>query len=478
MTGNNKVYKKYQCRYFDDDGTPLNPSCREGDRCRFVHPSDSHWPGRKYTVQPKTQPPSKKFPGSYSKKDASSPPRARYGPPLVSQEDLFRRCKEEETDDIHILAGDPDPKRRSQDGSSTLCEDTPRPNHSGKRLLDRVHSGVTAYEAKDALNDDANTSSSTHNAQNDKEHFELTPAKAATNETSKKMVELFQGLAQISSHVLDMTSEYDRQEKKLQTYTEISATLSKVSNSAAAAVAPNLAEILLNHAHIKNSLDQDLNAIGQIWQEIFLAVTKEVGSVINVSLQQAIVTLDARVETAVNAAVSRIPGLPRSTAGKQDNVLNVSKRPRENDEDSVVDKRRRLDTKKRSLTSTEDILQEMKLKLDQQMASIHTLTKENNELKSMLHTKPSAAAPTAGRDFSLQSNEANADRGASSRDETGCERRNDTTVKYSGSSEAYSKRASSRVSSSENRSGKSNGSWSRRSYSPLPANSRERGRRR
>ncbi len=185
----------------------------------------------------------------------------------------------------------------------------------------------------------------------------------------------------ISSHVLDMTSEYDRQEKKLQTYTEISATLSKVSNSAAAAVAPNLAEILLNHAHIKNNLDQDLDAIGKIWQEIFSAVTKEVGSVINASLQEAIGTLDAKVETAVNAAVSRIPGLPRYIGGMQNNVSNVSKRPRENDEDSVFDKRRKLDTKKRALTSNEDILQEMKLKLDQQMASIYTLTRENNEVR-------------------------------------------------------------------------------------------------
>ncbi len=61
----------------------------------------------------------------------------------MSQEDLFRRCKEEETDDIHILAGDPDPKRRLQDDSGT-----PQANHSGKRLLDRVNGAVETFEAK------------------------------------------------------------------------------------------------------------------------------------------------------------------------------------------------------------------------------------------------------------------------------------------------------------------------------------------
>lgn len=72
----------------------------------FVHPTDSNWPGRKYTTQPKAHPSSNtKAAYSGNKRDATSPPRSRYGPPLLPQEDLFRTCKQEdEGDDSSILA--------------------------------------------------------------------------------------------------------------------------------------------------------------------------------------------------------------------------------------------------------------------------------------------------------------------------------------------------------------------------------------
>lgn len=179
-----------------------------------------------------------------------------------------------------------------------------------------------------------------------------------------------------------MTSEYDRQGKKLETYTEISTTLAKVSNSAAAAVAPNLAEILLDHAHTKNRLDQGLNAVGQVWQEIFLAVTKEVGKVIDSSLQQALVALRTEAVTAVNAAITQAPELPTKFPRGAGSLSDLStKRQREDDEDRPSDKRFKID-EYGSLrrTSTDERLQEMQLKLEQQLTSINILTKENDEV--------------------------------------------------------------------------------------------------
>ncbi|KAJ4487981.1 hypothetical protein J3R30DRAFT_3432533 [Lentinula aciculospora] len=93
-------YKKYQCRYFDETGRPLNP-CKQGDRCRFVHPGDPQWPGVKcYPYVHKNS----GSQSSWTKIDRQSPRRRLSSPPgsrggaLVPQGDLFRRCKVEEED--------------------------------------------------------------------------------------------------------------------------------------------------------------------------------------------------------------------------------------------------------------------------------------------------------------------------------------------------------------------------------------------
>ena len=185
-----------------------------------------------------------------------------------------------------------------------------------------------------------------------------------------------------------MTSEYDKQEKKLKTYTEISATLSKVSNSAAASVAPNLAEILLNHAQTQSRLDQGLNAIGQVWGEVFGRVGKEITAAIDGSLESAKAALQIEAERAVQSSLLRNRASDEHERSKSTQIKRQREREREHYEDRY-DKRRKpndwvgdvRDMAAPTPSTTDVALEKLQHMLNEQLTSIQLLTKENKEVR-------------------------------------------------------------------------------------------------
>lgn len=185
-----------------------------------------------------------------------------------------------------------------------------------------------------------------------------------------------------------MTSEYDKQEKKLKTYTEISATLSKVSNSAAASVAPNLAEILLNHAQTQSRLDQGLNAIGQVWGEVFGRVGKEITAAIDGSLESAKAALQIEAERAVQSSLLRNRASDEHERSSSTQIKRQREREREHYEDRY-DKRRKpndwvgdvRDMAAPTPSTTDVALEKLQHMLNEQLTSIQLLTKENKEVR-------------------------------------------------------------------------------------------------
>ncbi|KAK0503238.1 hypothetical protein EDD18DRAFT_1346119 [Armillaria luteobubalina] len=257
---------------------------------------------------------------------------------------------------------------------------------------------------------------------------------ARTGPGSQRMVDLFRDLAKFSNDVVQSTAEFERQDKKLKSYTEISATLSKVSNSAAASVAPNLAEILLSHAQTQNHIDEGFAAIGNIWQDIFGVVISEVHEIINASVEDAVDALKTRMERTMS-------GRDKHSGSDEDTTLmdamsfpkdpRVPKRGRSADELDVrsqVVKRLKLAAWSPASSSAEplshttisvgDIIHQMKLKLNEQTSSLHHLAKENNELKTMLQNNPrnpnpsllSSSSSAAMAEPSFSSNAAISDR--------------------------------------------------------------------
>lgn len=93
----------HRAQYFEEDGRPIHPTCNQGSQCRFVHPEDSNWPGLKPFVDTRLLNKSSsatkrnKETGRASGVNLSNSSESR-GPALVSQSDLFLRCKVEVDD--------------------------------------------------------------------------------------------------------------------------------------------------------------------------------------------------------------------------------------------------------------------------------------------------------------------------------------------------------------------------------------------
>ncbi|KAK0197133.1 hypothetical protein F5146DRAFT_30287 [Armillaria mellea] len=437
------VYKKYQCRYFSSTGQPLYPPCRQGDNCRFVHPNDPNWPGRPCN-NPVTsvrtnsvgQRISTGAKSSASRATSHSPAASRFGPPLVSQTDLFRQLKlESDSDETESLlrrtqfpgkVWNHESRRKELNRESSRGRAVGRSrerhyprNRSASPLRSRVKEKLLVGKFQSSLDNstatpDIGSSSSAqsgvHVRSAEKFADQPTVGSARTGPGSQRMVNLFRDLAKFSNDVVQSTAEFERQEKKLKSYTEISATLSKVSNSAAASVAPNLAEILLSHAQTQNHIDKGFAAIGNIWQEIFGVVISEVNEIINASVEDAVDALKTRMERTMNGRDAHLGSDEDTTlmdAMSFPKDSRVPKRERladELDARSQTVKRLKLATWSPASSSAEplshttisvgDIIHQMKLKLNEQTSSLQHLAKENNELKSMLQNNPRNPNPS------------------------------------------------------------------------------------
>ncbi|KAK7014881.1 C3H1-type domain-containing protein [Favolaschia claudopus] len=498
------VTKKYRCRYFEEDGRPIHPTCNQGDACRFVHPSDPQWPGLKPFVDTRLlkQPlSSNKRNKETTKAGGSTSHFASFesrGPPLESQSDLFLRCKEEEgdqslrTDRGRAPQKDWDRDRdgqRDRDrlrGSDSGNTDRVRKNHprnrsssparpyankysrngsdgSRKSDLDPNRMKVPAKSSGElTANDHKRRSEVSNSITVDQDDFSSSAAQTLARwtgpqsmETQKKtqiskaklssemmlpmevpdetkrterLVGLFRSLARMSNQVVQDSAAQEREGQKLQTYTEISTALSKISASAANSVAPTLADIMLKHEQSKHRVEQSYKALGGVWEQVFDIFVKEIVQVIDCGLQNAITTIQRESDRAVKDVAEAAAGSVQvSTAGQgpldrkrartrgpteKENEDSRSGRGASRDRDH---KRRRFESRSSSPDTrdrrssrhggdfgVEDILTQMKMKIDQQAHSLQILAKENNELKTTLkQTIP--VASTSCNSFSLSS---------------------------------------------------------------------------
>ncbi|KAJ7452447.1 hypothetical protein B0H11DRAFT_292344 [Mycena galericulata] len=224
----------------------------------------------------------------------------------------------------------------------------------------------------------------------------------------------------LSNQVVQETAAHEREGQKLQTYTEISSALSKISSASAASVAPTLADIMLKHEQCKHRVEESFRALGGVWEQVFDVFVTEVVHVIDARLQNAITAIKNEGEHAVKDVMANTAGsLKHSPAS--DSVLPLDRKrartrgPAEKEnEDSRSGgevsrdrdhKRRRFASRSSSPDShdrrstrhgesgIEDILMKMKMKIDQQAESLQILAKENNELKTTL--KQTTIPPTS-----------------------------------------------------------------------------------
>ncbi|KAJ6630780.1 hypothetical protein B0H10DRAFT_853349 [Mycena sp. CBHHK59/15] len=510
------ITKKYRCRYFAEDGRPVNPTCNQGDSCRFVHPNDPQWPGLPPFIDTrllKSSSAAKRNKADYSRTGGSHPSASSSegrGPALVSQSDLFLRCKVEvdeqsvRNDRDRVIqkewdsridrdrdiqrererhrAGDTrDPSsnidrahksylrnrstspvrpyvkkynRTGPDGSRKSELDNRNNKPSGdltqNGLKGRSEGSNVAHKTEGSVDPKAFVSNdfASSAVQNQKPWIgpatgQTVPSKSSAissgvvinpqlseeRKRAEKLVGLFRGLARLSNQVVQDTAAYEREGQKLQTYTEISSALSKISASVATSVAPTLAEIMLKHEQCKHRVEENFRTLGGVWEQVFDVFVTEVVHVIDAGLQDAMITLKKEgehvaKEIVANAAGSLKPSIIGDSVAPHDRKRGRARGLAEKENEETRSgrgasrdrehKRRRFASHSSSPdshdyrrlqgadSSIEDILTQMKMKIDQQAQSLQLLTKENSELKTTLkHTTVPATSSCSS--FSVSS---------------------------------------------------------------------------
>lgn len=245
-----------------------------------------------------------------------------------------------------------------------------------------------------------------------------------TEKRVQQVIELFRNLSRLSSQAIHDAEVQAREDKKLKAYTELSSTLAKVSTTAAAAVMPTLADILLRHAQGKQRAEDNLKAISGVWIEAFDTFVTEISHVVDAKVEDALKTIRGEVELIHKPAqlhtstpmLKRQYGEVLSSEHMATYSADDSRDPDLYDKDNDADakwyskrgqKRRRISstsptpesTKQSAVQSTvksesniQEILNQMKTKIDEQAQSLQKLTKENNELKASLDQRPSIAS--------------------------------------------------------------------------------------
>jgi hypothetical protein len=168
----------------------------------------------------------------------------------------------------------------------------------------------------------------------------------------------------------------------------LSSALASISPVGSTAVAPTLADVVNNHVLSQVQVEASLNALSELWDEIFDVFANEIAHVIDAKLEDALTKLNTDCERAAarlmhSSSTGQKRKLPNGVS-----LFSVND-PREGmaDASSSLDtedrerKRRRVSDVTGTELSLEDILNTIKVKMDKQTRSLETLNRENMQAR-------------------------------------------------------------------------------------------------
>lgn len=116
----------------------------------------------------------------------------------------------------------------------------------------------------------------------------------------------------LSNQAVQHTAALNLEETKLKNYIELSSTLSRISNSAADAVAPKLAELISQRDRNKERLNSDFQDMGALWENIYNSFMQAVTGIIDNRLQNVMANLEKEPQAeAVNKSAASSSGTKR-----------------------------------------------------------------------------------------------------------------------------------------------------------------------
>lgn len=114
-----------------------------------------------------------------------------------------------------------------------------------------------------------------------------------------------------STAVMD-AAQQATEEKKLSAYTELSASVSKISSSASSMMAPALAEVFLHHTECKQRADQSSAALGAAWTKIMNKFLSEINRNVEEGLRSIVERLEDQIQDITRVREQGSPGLKRT----------------------------------------------------------------------------------------------------------------------------------------------------------------------
>lgn len=215
----------------------------------------------------------------------------------------------------------------------------------------------------------------------------------------------------------------------MQTFNEISATLAKISSSSTQAIAGPVADVILAHAQSKERLNQNFLLLGAAWEKIFNGLMADFSLCLDNKLQAALSSVKNEAEIAMNGIIAGSNQLKRrrvsispepdrqeerrlkadtnyyashydeyGSSGHAHSSMKRSKLTGRSRSSSPDPRQKDVTHNKTSVVkiSLDDILNQMKMKIDQQSSSLQSLSKENEEVTgiSCLYTRYSFSIST------------------------------------------------------------------------------------
>ncbi|KAF8902107.1 hypothetical protein CPB84DRAFT_894812 [Gymnopilus junonius] len=314
MSNSKAPYKKVACRHFDaHSGKPLSP-CTKGSDCSFLHPSDFEWSRR-----------------NTAKKTYRSAP-------LAPQADLFLRSHREELSSNSRTQEGRKPSKGSlglkyrkrsgtPDRDRSLFQDTPTPMERNKPVVENsrrqefVRMGentrtrnITEEIKKPAKPSFSETGHASKERPTEKPDASPKTIPVTVNvQNSDKVVRLFQGLASISRETDQLSEVQKKEESKIETYKNISATLKSITSSAGSAVAPQMALSLLAQTECKNRIEKNNATCQKMWSDAINVFVEEVTKVVDNRVQVVLRCIRNEAEQAALSIGARISARERTT---------------------------------------------------------------------------------------------------------------------------------------------------------------------
>lgn len=186
-----------------------------------------------------------------------------------------------------------------------------------------------------------------------------------------------------SSKIIQDSVDIDRENRRVDTLTDLSSTLAQVSTAATTSVAPALINAVRNHALLNDKVDGDYQVLANLWEDLFDLFVKELWAVMDKAVKDGITTLGRESD--------RLAGQLREK--ERDKRKRREEDPEAGDRDH---KRRRVDVddavvfeKERAILMQEGrdlvAVAQLKSKFEEQVHRLEKLARENTDVSRFAH---------------------------------------------------------------------------------------------